>query len=77
MLSEFTTTVLICAVALLVGSVGSLFLVRVSLGSESEVEELRYRRNVWHVRPEASPDGRFLAFAAMTFSANVWMIEGF
>ena len=52
-------------------------LLRVSLDASPEVEVLRHRRNVWHVKPEASPDGRYLAFAAMTFSANVWMIEDF
>ena len=50
-------------------------LLRVSLGSETDVDELRYRRNVWHILPQTSPDGRFLAFAAMTFSANAYMIE--
>ena len=38
---------------------------------------LRDKQNEWHVRPVASPDGRYLAFASMIFDSNVWMIENF
>jgi Tol biopolymer transport system component len=51
-------------------------LLRVSFGSKTTVEELRYRRNVWHVLPKASPDGQHLAFGAMMFTANAWMLSG-
>jgi len=27
--------------------------------------------------PEASPDGRYLAYGVITFSANAWMLEDF
>lgn len=33
--------------------------------------------NVWHVRPTPSPDGRYLAFAAMPFHGNMWLIHDF
>jgi Tol biopolymer transport system component len=38
---------------------------------------LRNRPSEWHVYPVLSPDGRRLAFAAMPFHGNAWMIEGF
>ena len=52
-------------------------LVYVQLGDEMEVHVLRRRKEQWHIRPWASPDGRYLAFGVVTFSANAWMLEDF
>jgi hypothetical protein len=38
---------------------------------------LRQLPNVWHVFPKASPDGRYLAFSAMPFQGNAWLLTGF
>lgn len=43
--------------------------------TDREISVLRDTPSEWHVHPRASPDGRFLAFSAMRFSGNVWMIE--
>jgi Tol biopolymer transport system component len=42
-----------------------------------EVSVLRDQPAQWHVRPTASPDGKYLAFGLMIFSGNVWMIDDF
>ena len=42
-----------------------------------EVSVLRNQPAQWHVRPKASPDGKYLAFGLMIFSGNVWMIDDF
>ncbi len=42
-----------------------------------EVSVLRDEPAQWHVRPKASPDGKYLAFGLMVFSGNVWMIDDF
>ena len=44
---------------------------------EGEVHVLRRRTNEWNVLPVPSPDGRYLAFAAMVFSGNAMLLEGF
>ncbi|MEE9264954.1 MAG: hypothetical protein V3V11_10920, partial [Vicinamibacteria bacterium] len=49
----------------------------VRLGDEMEVHLLRKRKEQWHITPWASPDGRYLAYGVVTFSANAWMLEGF
>ena len=52
-------------------------LVYVRLGEEIEVHLLRRRKEQWHIEPVASPDGRYLAYGVVTFSANAWMLEDF
>ena len=52
-------------------------LVYVRLGADLEVHVLRTGKAQWHVRPNLSPDGRYLAYGVVTFSGNAWMIEGF
>jgi Tol biopolymer transport system component len=42
-----------------------------------EVSVLRDQPAQWHIRPKASPDGKYLAFGLMIFSGNVWMIDDF
>jgi len=43
--------------------------------AEREAVVIRSVPGQWHVTPEASPDGRYLAFGLMVFSGNAWMIE--
>jgi Tol biopolymer transport system component len=38
---------------------------------------LRNGRRQWMFNPLPSPDGKYLAFQAQTYDANVWMLEGF
>lgn len=38
---------------------------------------LRQHPHEWHVMPHASPDGRFVAFAKVSFHGNAWLVEGF
>ena len=52
-------------------------LVYVRLGEDVEVHVLRTGKAQWHVQPNLSPDGRYLAYGVVTFSANAWTIEGF
>lgn len=42
---------------------------------DRSVHVLRDTPSEWHVHPKASPDGKYLAFSAMRFSGNVWMLE--
>ena len=42
-----------------------------------EVTVVRHQVNQWYDAPEASPDGRYLAYAFSELESNVWMIEGF
>ncbi len=42
-----------------------------------EVSVLREQPAQWHIKPKASPDGKYLAFGLMIFSGNVWMIDDF
>ena len=44
---------------------------------EGNVEVLRDEPNEWDVSVFASPDGRYLAFMAMIFDSNVWLLENF
>lgn len=50
-------------------------LLRVDLAGVAHV--LRQQPSEWHVGPTPSPDGKFLAFASMSFHGNAWLIEGF
>ena len=50
-------------------------LLRVEMDGQAHV--LRRHLSEWHVQPRASPDGRFVAFASMSFHGNAWLIEGF
>jgi len=38
---------------------------------------LRNGHRQWMTNPEPSPDGKYLAFQAQTWDANVWMLENF
>jgi hypothetical protein len=38
---------------------------------------LRNAHRQWMVNPMPSPDGKYLAFQALTLESNVWMLEGF
>jgi hypothetical protein len=44
---------------------------------EGNASLIRQRPNEWHVFPEPSPDGRYLAFASMPIHGNAWLIRGF
>ena len=44
---------------------------------DGRVHVLRDAPNVWHVHPVPSPDGRYLAFASMSFHGNIWLIRDF
>lgn len=48
-------------------------LLRVDLEGRARV--LRQQPSEWHVTPVASPDGRFVAFASMSFHGNAWLIQ--
>jgi Tol biopolymer transport system component len=50
-------------------------LLSVDLDGRSRV--LRRNPSEWYVYPLASPDGRHLAFASMSFHGNAWLIEEF
>jgi Tol biopolymer transport system component len=50
-------------------------LIRVDMDGRSHV--LRDVPWQWQVRPKASPDGRYLAYASMPFHGNAWLLEGF
>ena len=52
-------------------------LVYVQLGEETKVHLLGRGKAQWFVHLEASPDGRYLAYGIVTFSANAWMLENF
>jgi hypothetical protein len=52
-------------------------LVYTQLGEETKVHLLGRSKAQWFVLPEASPDGRYLAYGIVTFSANAWMLENF
>jgi len=47
------------------------------VANDGEVALLRQRTNEWIVWPHASSDGRYIAYGAMVFDSNAWMIEGF
>ena len=47
-------------------------LLRVTLEGEAQ---LLYKANWWMERPLPSPDGRYLAFAAVKIESNAWMID--
>ena len=38
---------------------------------------LHYDRRQWMINPLPSPNGKYLAFQALTWDSNVWMLEGF
>ena len=57
------------------GSAAYKALLRVSLDGQTTL--LRERPNEWHTLPQASPDGRYLAFAIMPFHGNAWLLENF
>jgi hypothetical protein len=44
--------------------------------TDGEVTVLRQPTNEWIVWPHASYDGRYIAYGAMVFDSNAWMIEG-
>jgi serine/threonine protein kinase len=48
-----------------------------SVDMDGRARVLRRNTSEWYVYPEASPDGRHLAFASMSFHGNAWLIEGF
>jgi Tol biopolymer transport system component len=50
-------------------------LLSVDLNGDHRV--LREAPNVWHVRPLPSPDGEYLAFAAMPFQGNAFLLTDF
>ena len=44
---------------------------------EGQVNVVWRNKSQWISRLRPSPDGRHLAFAAMTFESNVWLLEDF
>lgn len=54
-----------------------LYPVLLSVELDGTATVLRDRPNVFHVYPKTSPDGRYLAFSAMSFQGNAWLIPGF
>ncbi len=44
---------------------------------EGRAYVLRQQPSEWHVHPKPSPNGRFVAFASMSFHGNAWLIQGF
>lgn len=51
--------------------------VLLSVEMDGTAHVLRERANVWHVSPTPSPDGRYLAFGAMPFQGNAYLLTGF
>ena len=47
------------------------------LDMNGRVHVLLEKPSQWFLRPLPSPDGRYLAFAAMIHESNAWILEGF
>ena len=53
------------------------YAVLLQVNMDGQAHVLRAVPNVWHVELAPSPDGRYLAFAAMPFHGNMWLIRDF
>lgn len=58
-------------------SVSGRYAALLRVGLDGQTTLLRERPNEWHVYPQASPDGRYLAFALMPFHGNAVLLENF
>ena len=58
-------------------SVSGRYAALLRVGLDGQATVLRERPNEWHVLPQASPDGRYLAFAVMPFHGNAFLLENF
>ncbi len=47
------------------------------IGLDGQTREVWRNKSQWVARLRPSPDGRHLAFMAMTFESNVWLLENF
>jgi Tol biopolymer transport system component len=57
------------------GMIPTYFLLRLDLNGSAEV--IFEGAGRWLYQPVPSPDGRYVAFAAMSWNKDVWMLEGF
>jgi len=58
-------------------SMSGRYAVLLRVGLDGQTTLLRERPNEWHVFPQASPDGRYLAFGLMPFHGNAVLLQNF